>query len=228
MMQILQHRRKAFRGGGGSSSLPFAAASTPYGAVNVATGNTNNPITLASGLTNGYIVAWVSFYDGAADAVTSVSFDGSSMTELLGAGMSAGTRKAYLFGLAVGSKGAGTYSIQVNTSGPIEVYTHGIIAYNGAHQTVQDGAVDGASGTSIAPTVTIASTTGDLVVSTLYSDDAGSLTPGADQTERQQLLHDGSGGAYSDENGTTSTVASYTKGTSSPWLIIAVSLKPAP
>jgi len=193
-------------------------------------GNNNASLVLAQGaLTGGYIVVGISMYDPVAGAsVTGVTYDGAAMT-LLGTIQDANAySEVYLFGRAVGNKAAGNYNVVVTGSTGIDQLAFGATAFSGVSQTTPTGTFASATGWDTAPSVSVSSAAGDVVVDIL-GQDAGSTSLGANQTQnwKQEDATDRTDGVSSRETASgTSTTMSHTKTVSAPWSIAAIALKP--
>lgn len=179
-----------------------------------------------STLNNGYIVVALAYLD--ADTVTGVTFDGSAMTALRQAtNFSDTTLKCELWGLAVGSKAAGGYTVSVAGIGT------GVVAafsssWNGVHQTTSTGTANSNSGIDTAPTVTITSATGEIVVDIMAHYYTALPTVGTSQTERgNDFVSSQIGGATSSESGAASVPMTWTLGGSTQWVSAGIPLKPA-
>lgn len=182
-----------------------------------------------SNLTNGYIVAaFTTFNDGGATVdACEWDYSGTPIAMSLIASRSNAERQTRIYGLAVGNKSSGTYRVRVRTTGADFHYVvFSAASYQGVHQTVSVGTASTAQGNSTTPSVTVSGATGDMVVGCLYYDDSGTVTPGADQTERWDAGGLGAAGAYSDEAGAASVTHSYTIN-SQEWVLAAIALKKA-
>ena len=105
-------------------------------------------------------------------------------------------------------------------------------SFTNVDQTTPIGATNTATATSTSPSVTLAATTGDLVVDTLSdSGDAGTMTVGAGQTQICNGLTGTSSsdtrGSSSYESGASSVTMSWTTAASKKWEIAALVLKAA-
>lgn len=179
-----------------------------------------------STLANGYIVVHLSYLD--ADTVTGVTYDGSAMAALQRATNSSDTTlKAELWGLAVGSKTAGGYTVSIAGIGTGVVNAFST-SWNGVHQTTSTGTANSGQGVDTAPTVTITSAASELVIDVVSHYFTADPTVGAGQTERgNESVSSQIGGATSSEAGAASVVMSWTLGGSTQWVIAGVPLKPA-
>ena len=98
--------------------------------------------------------------------------------------------------------------------------------YAGVNQTTPLGTFAGATGTSTAPSVSPATVANDLVFDTVIVGDT-TLTVGANQTSRWNVLNTIRGAASTEAATTTSTTMSWTAGASDTWAVGAVPIKPS-
>jgi hypothetical protein len=161
-------------------------------------------------------------------SITGVTYDGVAMT-LLGTIQDANAwSEVYLFGLAVGNKGAGNYNVVVTGSTGIDQIAFGASAFSGVSQTTPTGPVATATGASTTASVAVSSAAGDVVVD-IISQDNGTSTLGAGQTQnwRQEDATDRADGVSSRETATgASTTMSYLESVASSWSMAGVALKP--
>jgi uncharacterized repeat protein (TIGR01451 family) len=162
-----------------------------------------------------------------ASIVSSVTYGGVALTNLVSSRIK---NAVEIWGL-VGPP-TGTANIVVNWSG-----TSDMVGWSGAFTNVDQSSpvenTGSAANGSMAPSVTLNASSGDMVVDTVSTmGDALWLTPGAGQTG---ICNDGIGinatdgrGASSYEAGAASTTMSWTLGASRNWDIAAVALKAAP
>ena len=190
-------------------------------------GDITDPIVIGNTMTNGYAVFAMAYDDTFAVTLGSVTFDGTPMT-LIESHFS-GVNNVAIWGLPIGEKVSGTYDFVVDvTNNRFRAVSFGGILYNGVNQTNPVGIAVHASGTSTTPSVDVSSASTELVIGVVYSDGSGTITVGAGQTERwNQVEPPFEGGCFSDEPGSATTTHSYTKGTSSAWVISAIPVKPA-
>jgi hypothetical protein len=192
-------------------------------------GNNSASVVLAQGaLTDGYVVVGVSMWDPLVGAsITSVTYDGVAMT-LLGTIQDANAySEAYLFGLAVGNKGAGNYNVVLTGSTGLDQVVFGASAFSGVSQTTPTGPVATGTGSSTTASVNVSSAAGDVVVDIISQDD-GTSTLGAGQTQnwRQEDATDRADGVSSRETATgVTTTMSYTESVVSSWSMAGVALK---
>jgi hypothetical protein len=184
------------------------------------------PIAIGD-LIDGYIVFAISCWD--MRSISAVAFDGMPMTPLGHARSSAELRaNAWLFGLAVGNKAAGTYNAMITLSAAgLDYVIANLASYQGVDQTASAGLAATAFSNINIATVDVASAAGELVVGYGYCDGGGgAASAGEGQTARWD--HAGAGGAsmFSDEPGAAIITHSYTFAIAGT-IILAVPLKPA-
>src|SRR6185369_17650919 len=159
-------------------------------------------------------------YDPVVSAsVATVTYDGTAMA-LLGTAQDVNAyAEVYLFGLAVGNKAAGNYSVSLTASTGIDQLIFGVTAFSGVHQTASVGPFASATGWDTAPLVNVSSVAGDVVVDVL-GQDSGVSVLGANQTQnwKQEDGTDRTDGASSRESASGSTTTmSHVKTVSAPW-----------
>jgi len=169
-------------------------------------------------------------YDPVAGAsITSVTYGGTPMT-LLGTIQDANAySEVYLFGLAVGNKAAGSYTVALTGSTGLDQLVFGVSAFSGVSQTASTGPFASATGSSTTASVAVSSAAGDVVVDML-GQDVGLSTLGANQTQnwRQEDSTDRADGVSSRETATgAATTMSYQESVASSWALGAVALKGA-
>ena len=207
----------------GGSSIALESQSSP----NI-DGSSENPedwTHTIGNLTNGYIIVSFSYYGG---TITSATFDGAAMTLLESHAYSVDTpQQCAIFGLAVGNKAAGTYTISVSASSGAEF--NGISsAFNNVHQSISTGGATSAEGVGTDVSVTVSSATGETVVDHVNSYSNASWTVGSNQTAIYTDTTGLTDGASSYEVGASSVIMSWTKSNAAtPWIICAVALKPS-
>ena len=163
--------------------------------------------------------------------VTSVKYGAASLT-FVGAVADSGAHVRVEMWKLVGPA-SGTANIVVTLSAAKRI-VGGAISFSGVNPNTPNGTFSSASSTgSTTPSVVVSSTAGELVVDAVAPEgDAGSLTVGGGQTQRWNTLT-GTGssevrGAASTEPGAASVTMSWTLGSSKPWAIGAIALKPVP
>lgn len=212
---------------GGGGSIAFASSSS----VN-ATGSASDPQTFTAtvdAFTNGYVVLHLSYYKNSDPS--GVTFDGSAMT-LLATKQNGGDGniRCQLWGLAVGSKGSGTYNVSVSglSGSPNAEFAAFASAWNGVHQSASVGTAATAEGNDTAPTVTVSSAAGEVVVDVVGRYNGGAMSEAMGQTVIQN---------YNSGSGVTDVCGSYKAGGASTsmtwsfggaqWAIAGIPLKPA-
>ena len=159
--------------------------------------------------------------------VTSVTYGGVAMT-LVGENISNGNAKVHIYKMV--NPPTGTANVVVNfDAAPDKGAVVGVITYSGVDQTSPLGTFNSASNTSSSPSITVSSTTGDLVfdVMTMRSKTLDGL--GSGQTQRWNLTTSGEikGGGGSTKAGASSVTMSWTPSGSADWAQAGVSIKPA-
>lgn len=173
----------------------------------------------------GYVVVYIVVYGSGDNGA--VTFDGSSMTKIFGqTNATDNNLKVFGFGLAVGAKGAGTYTASV-AGWNARQFVGCVVTFNGVNQTTPVGTAVFADFTLASPTVNVSSSSSELVIDCLGST-IGTITVGAGQTQRFQDNDGGTNvdGAGSTEVGSATTTMSWTLGTPTLSTICAVALKP--
>lgn len=183
-----------------------------------------------TGATNGYVVVGVGNWTSSTNrTVTALTFDGTSMgANLTTDGHGSNTSNvATLFGLAIGNKAAGTYTVSGTMSGAATEIAVVVAVFNGVHQTVSTGTAAHTTGTSTTPSLNVTAATNDLVIDLLTHDD-GTVTVGAGQTIVVDQTDGGSSkdASMSSEAGATTTTMSYTISSQS-FALLGVALKPS-
>jgi hypothetical protein len=228
---VVQARPIARRGGllpvaaGGGSAPAFSSASTLNTDLNA-----DSPETWTFGqlaLTTGYVVVHIAYYNTA--KVSGVTYDGAAMTKIAEKSHASTTElTAELWGLAVGTKGSGTYTISVAGVGGSRF--EGIVsAWTGVNQATPVGtaAVGSATSTTASTTVTSAATT-EVVVDCYSSFAAGTITAtiGSGQTSIFNQTNAASlNGAGSSEPGAASVVMDWSLSGSTDWAAVGISIK---
>ena len=180
-------------------------------------------------LSDGYIVVHISYYLGSASP-TDVTFDSVSMTKIGTATCSfESSLRGDLWGLAVGNKTAGTYTVSIIGAGGDKAVAAST-SWNNVHQTTSVGTPATAEGdNTTAPSVAVGSATGEIVVDVLARYSGGTATIGGGQTS---LFNDSTAdgtidGAASYEAGAGSVTMSWTLASPARWVVVGIPLKPA-
>lgn len=184
--------------------------------------------TISGTMSDGYIVVCLNGWDGSDPlSAFAVTFDGTTMALLASVGRAAfsGTYYSRVFGLAVASKAAGSYTVSVNPAATVDEYDITILSYNGVHQTNNFAtAAVTANGNGTAISVVISSASGELVIdAATFGGNESAM--GAGQTERR-LNAISTGQGVSEEAGAASVTMSWTQA-SGHWTTAAIALQPS-
>ena len=166
-------------------------------------------------------------------SVTSVTFGGTAMT-LVGSRVSS-YATSYIYRLLNPASGAASVVISLSSAGSI---TAGATTFTGVNQSTPLGtlAANSNSSGSTSASVAVTSAANEVVFGTVAWDRQITVTVPADQTSLWKLQgagytgvspYRGVSGAASTEPGATSVTHSYTSGSSQPWAILAVPVRPA-
>lgn len=172
---------------------------------------------------NTYGLVGIGLRSNTAD-ITSVTFNGVSMSLLKKLNKSASSMTTWVYGLA----GPTTGNIVINgdTSLAAEVC---VVTYTGVHQTTSYGTIATATGDSAAPSVDVTSATDEMVVDFVGWNAGGDGTAGASQTKRAEG-QTGNGIsmdlATSEEAGAATTTMSWSINSGGGWLTTGIPLKP--
>ena len=156
----------------------------------------------------------------ATDPVTSVTYDGQSLT-LLGSANTANSMSADIWYLLNPTVGTANVNVTLNGSNH---FVASATDYFGVNQTTPFGTLETATGTSSSsPSVTLASAAGQLVVDSLVAQgDAQTITPSA--SGQTQLWSQATGTAAGDalgggsyQSGAASVTMSWAEGTNQSW-----------
>jgi hypothetical protein len=193
-----------------SSVSRSSGATSPY---------TSSNLTISSTGSNYALVAWVcstKVLTGAA-----LTWNGVSMT-LIGSQSDAAGFYLYLFGLVNPASGAQTLSLSWTSGGSPQIYL-AAASFTGVNQTGGTASFANfasASGTNNAPTLTVTSATGNMVVAS-FTDSNGTITGGTLLWNDQANYPDWSG-AYA-SGAASVTVSSGNEG-DTDWCAIGASL----
>jgi hypothetical protein len=170
---------------------------------------------------------WVgtAFYQNGNTFVSGVTFNGDSFTEVPNSAKNNGSLWVQQFYLV--APDVGTFTLQV-TYGGSAAFDIGVVAvaFTGVDQTTPIGTAVTASDSSTTPSVTVTANADDFVVDILGIAHSGTLTVGANQTQRANTT---AGGFYkyatSTQDGGDGGVMSWSNSTSQAWAISAVPIK---
>lgn len=127
-----------------------------------------------SSTTDGYVTVQISTYG---QTVNGVTFDGSSMTQLVTA-TTATDDHSYIYGLAIGSKSGGTYTISVDYSGSGAEIAAGAVTWNNVHQTTSTGTTTTTTTASTTPSMTLTMSSGDVMTGQIEFWSVATVTEG--------------------------------------------------
>jgi predicted ribosomally synthesized peptide with SipW-like signal peptide len=203
--------------------------------------STNSGSANASSLTwahtvsgsNRYLVVGVSINNENSGTVSSVTYNGQALTSL-GTATNGTNARVEMWGMLAPPTGTHNIVVTLSTS---QRFTAGAVSFTGVHQTTPLGTLVSNTGTSLSASVAASSASGEVVVDVVAKKNSDStLTVGADQTQRWNEVTTNSTtsnnvvGAASTEPGAASVTMSWfiSGGSSRPWAIVAIPLKPAP
>lgn len=157
--------------------------------------------------------------------LSSVTYAGTDVGAIAEVNVGGGHR-AYMRGLVAPATGANNVVV---TTAALSNITSTAESYTGVDQVTPNDTAATASGNSTAPSVNVSSATDDLVIDTVEDTGSGTLAADASQTQRQSNSGGGNGTrcGSSEEAGAATVTMSWTKGTSTVWGIIGVSINPA-
>ncbi|HEY7634895.1 MAG TPA: hypothetical protein VH763_05100 [Gemmatimonadales bacterium] len=162
----------------------------------------------------------------------SVTYGGTGLTLLRSTRNSDNAVRAELWYLK--NPASGTANVTVTLLGAAKM-AGGAVSFSGVNQTTPIGAIasDSSTGTGTTnPTTTVTSATGNLVIDAVAMEgSAGTVTAGANQTQRWTNTTGSAGGEIrgvgSTEPGAASVTMSWTKTNNAKWAIVAASINPA-
>lgn len=202
-----------------ATSVPIAFDAASFASGSLASLTWSHTVGTAG--TNRILIVGIG-YDPRGASVTGVTYGGQPLT-LVG-GISATSSRVELWRIVAPLSGPN--NVVVSGTGAKEKIA-GATSWTGVHQTTPLGTAAFATGTSITPSVGVASATGEVVVDTVMIVDTASLTVGVGQTQRWNgPLGDYKGGGSS-ALGAAATTMSWTLSGSFTWSIGAVPLKQA-
>ena len=158
---------------------------------------------------------------GTAQTISSATFGGTTLTSV---GNESGNDPRVAIYYLLAPAASTTANVVVTFSGLVNAVA-GALTFAGVNQTTPLGTFAGATGTSTAPSVNATTVANDLVFDRSRRD--ATLTAGAGQTSRWNVLQGSQGSASTETATTTSTTMSWTAGASGTWAIGAVPIKPS-
>jgi hypothetical protein len=181
---------------------------------------------------NRALVVGVALRNASSETVSSITYGGTSLTQVTSGSAANGTNVRvelwYLLAPAVGTDS----SIEVTLSGST-AFAAGGVTLTGVNQTTPFDSFTSATGSSTAPSVSVSSAAGDVVIDIMGCVDTPTVTIGASQTLQWTAASPGTPstdqatGAQSVEGGAASVTMSHTLSSSQAWAIGAVSINPA-
>jgi hypothetical protein len=157
-----------------------------------------------------------------------VQYAGVALTRIATQTLPTATSAAYVYRLKDPAAGANNVVIQLDV-GLQQAIIGAAISFSGADQETGTAV---ATGTSAAPSVTVATQAGHVVVGAVGSDEFNTSTVGSDEAERWDLNQPGSGGDVTawgcTQPGESGGVIAPTLSVSTEWAAIAVSIPPRP
>ena len=163
---------------------------------------------------------------GTQGGATSLTYGGRSFTQLGTSTISGVVGSAMWYML---NPPSGAHTISATFTGTLRNIL-AVTTFSGVNQSAPFGTAVSAKSAagSTAPTVTVSTTTGEIVIDHVAADNGPTAAEGASQTER----HDVAIGsdirlAASTQAGADGGVMSWTLGTSQPWVMFAIPIKPA-
>lgn len=184
-------------------------------------------------LTNGYVIVKIADYCSSTDNVASVTYDGTGMDFLSRVTHYSVTgAQAELWGLAVGNKGSGSYTVQITMSascgGAGFELGAGASSFSGIDQTVSNGTAttNTGSGGGTTESMDVTTESGDTVIDVIFTANPDTPSVGANQGLLfQQSPYDIVSGSWENATGTTTTM-SWSGISTATYLATAIPLKP--
>lgn len=209
-------------GGGGGGPITPDANSVNVNVDDVTEDPETFTITIGN-LTNGYITVFISSWPVGPTAATFDSTgSANAMTKI--ADNTVGSDIVDIWGVAVGTKAAGTYTISLDFAAAGNEITCGAKAWNNVHQTVSVGTQADANGTSATPGVAVTASAGDYSIAALHTFNESTITP--NDTSLFQDITGATQGAAAYQTGANPTI-DWTLGASRTWNVTGIALKPA-
>jgi hypothetical protein len=157
--------------------------------------------------------------------VTAITYNAGSMGAAYASASRVGAQ-ILLYKLVAPATGSHTVAVTLND---IPAFTAIGAAFSGTNQATPLGTAATATGTDDAPTVSVTSAAGEIVIDFMQAANAPGFTVGAGQTQRNTVRDD----AFvlregdSTEAGAASVAMSWALGAAQPWATIGVGVKPA-
>lgn len=198
-----------------------------FDATSSASGGGTGPFTFSHTCSGSerVLIGVISLFDNL-DSVTGFTYNGVAFTAVPSGSATINNYSVTLYYLIAPATGSNTVS--VTTTGAVNDIGIGVISFTGADQTSPLGTANTATGTSTTPSVIVSSAADQIVVDGLTIVHSGTLSVGASQTQRWNIIggygYLKSGG--STETGAASTTMSWSNSTSQDWALAAVPVKP--
>jgi hypothetical protein len=174
---------------------------------------------------NRILVVGVALANGSSQTVSSVEYNGDSLTFIGSKENGTNVRVELWFLLAPDVGLDNTIDITLDGSADIAA---GAVTFTGVNQTTPFDSFASATGTGTGPTVDASSAACDVVIDVLGAVAAPSVTAGSGQTLEWTAAYSSTvTGAQSVEGGAATTTMSHTLGSSQAWAVGAVSMNPA-
>ncbi len=205
----------------------FGLMSIGVDATTTATATSDISISHTTSGTDRVMLVGVSIASGSADTVTSMTYNGASLTRVGFQNAPASNTRVEIWSLV--APDAGTYNLDVYFSGNPDGATIGIMTFTGVDQATALGifASDAGNGATNG-SATVNSAAGERVFAAVVVE-AGDqdLAPDGSQTEDWDLIAGQANGGGSTVAGAASVNTSWSWSASANWAIAGVSLKPA-
>jgi hypothetical protein len=176
---------------------------------------------------NRLMLVGVSFNNDNLETVTGITYNSVPLT-LVGTATNSDDARIEIWRLI--APDTGTYDVVVTFSADLlQEGFAGVVTFTGVDQTTPLGTFASAAADGITATVDVSSATGELVFDTVATEYPSSISVGAGQTERWNIVLTSSIGAGSTEPGAGTVTMSWTlEAAGDHWAIGAVPIKPAP
>jgi hypothetical protein len=173
------------------------------------------------------LLACIAHRMNGSEFISAITYNSVSMTAVPSSVLNNGIYRVSMYYLIAPDTGSNTFSITYSGGTYLGIGI-GLISFAGAHQTVPLGTAVTASGTSSATSVTVSSSSEEIVVDVLNMVHNGTLSVGTGQTARWNDIDPGGFFKYagSTEQGGASTTMSWSNTTSQAWVQAAVPVKP--
>lgn len=203
-------------------------------AIDAASGNTKasgggNSITVAHTATgtgtDGLLLALCGINTGGGTSFTGMTWNGTALTQLETLINSSSLRVDIWY---LKAPAAGSFNMVASTDNDLATTCH-VLTLTGVDQTTTFGTEITGTGSNSAPSVTVTTASGELVVDIVAWNVGGGQTPGANQTQRDSArsLSTVISTSISTQAGADGGVMSWTQNGTVAWIQIAVPVKAA-